>query len=108
MIYYTRDQIIELTSRWKGERFEDGRPRVPDYLLEKLRTMTIEEIWLPLFLKDYKFQFEGEMKKLHDELKLTGRAVTAVFMPTRPDLMEAVRREGDARGYLTSFGTAHL
>ena len=44
MIYYTRDQIIELTSRWKGERFEDGRPRVPDYLLEKLRTMTIEEM----------------------------------------------------------------
>ena len=43
MIYYTRDQIIELTSRWKGERFEDGRPRVPDYLLEKLRTMTIED-----------------------------------------------------------------
>ena len=99
MIYYTRDQIIELTSRWKGERFEDGRPRVPDYLLDKLRTMTIEEIWLPLFLKDYKFQFEGEMKKLHDGLKLVGRAVTAVFMPTRPDLMEAVRTEGDARGY---------
>ena len=99
MIYYTRDQIIELTSRWKGERFEDGRPRVPDYLLEKLRTMTIEEIWLPLFLKDYKFQFEGEMKKLHDGLKLVGRAVTAVFMPARPDLMEAVRTEGDARDY---------
>ena len=70
------------------------------------------------------------MKKLHDGLKLVGRAVTAVFMPTRPDLMEAVRTEGDARGIrvhvtsgwlttcrkgmwwlptcLTRFGTAHL
>ena len=60
MIYYTRDQIIELTSRWKGERFEDGRPRVPDYLLEKLRTMTIEEIWLPLFLKDTSSSLRGK------------------------------------------------
>lgn len=99
MIYYTREQIIELTSQWEGERFEDGRPRVADNLLEKLRTMTIEEIWLPLFLKDYKFQFEGEMKKLHEGLKVVGRAVTAVFMPARPDLMEAVRAEGGKRGY---------
>ncbi len=100
MIYYTREQIMELTSEWTGERLEDGRPKVPDYLLEKLRTMTIEEIWLPLYLKDYKFQFEGELKKLHHEKKLVGRAVTAVFMPTRPDLMKAVKAEGDTRGYL--------
>ncbi|MEG2699771.1 MAG: RraA family protein [Hungatella sp.] len=99
MIYYTREQIIELTSQWKGERSEDGRPRVPDYLLEKLRSMTIEEVWLPLYLKDYKFQFEGDFKKLHAEKKLVGRAVTATFMPTRPDLMEVVTAEGKAKGY---------
>lgn len=99
MIYYTRDQIMELTGNWNGERFEDGRPRVSDCLLKKLESMTLEEIWLPLYLKDYRFQFEGEFKKLHNNKKLIGRAVTAVFMPTRPDLMECVRAEGEARSY---------
>lgn len=99
MIYYTREQIIELTSLWQGERLLDGRPKVADHLLKKLATKTIEEIWLPLFIKDYRFQFEGDFKSIHAEKKLVGRAVTATFMPARPDLMEKVKQEGDARGY---------
>ena len=51
MIINTREEIIELTQEWKGERLEDGRPKVPDVYLDKLRTMTLEEIWLPLYVK---------------------------------------------------------
>ena len=50
MILNDREQIIELTREWKGERFADGRPKVADAYLEKLRTMTLEEIWLPLYV----------------------------------------------------------
>ncbi len=100
MIYYTREQIMELTHLWQGERLPDGRPKVSDDLLDKLRSMTLEEIWLPLYMKDYRFQFEGELKTIHTGKKLVGRAVTATFMPTRPDLMECVKQEGDASGYL--------
>ena len=64
MILNDREQIIELTMEWKGERFADGRPKVADAYLEKLRTMTLEEIWLPLYVKGYHFQFEGNMKIL--------------------------------------------
>ena len=32
-----REEIIALTPEWKGERFPDGRPRVPDHYLEALR-----------------------------------------------------------------------
>lgn len=46
---------MELTKEWKGERLDDGRPKVPDHLLDKLRTMTLEEIWLPLYVKGYQF-----------------------------------------------------
>lgn len=73
MILNDREQIMELTREWKGERFADGRPKVEDVYLEKLRTMTLEEIWLPLYVKGYHFQFEGNMKILHNDKKLIGR-----------------------------------
>ena len=69
VIINTREEIIELTQEWKGERLEDGRPKVPDVYLDKLRTMTLEEIWLPLYVKGYHFQYEGGMKYLHSEKK---------------------------------------
>lgn len=90
---------MELTKEWKGERLDDGRPKVPDHLLDKLRTMTLEEIWLPLYVKGYHFQYEGGMKELHTEKKLVGRAVTCTFMPTRPDLADVVRKKGEEKGW---------
>ena len=94
-----RDEIINLTREWKGDRFEDGRPRVPDTCLNELREMTLEEIWLPLYIKGYHFQFEGEFKRLHENKKLVGRAVTCTFMPIRPDLFSVVREEGETRNW---------
>ena len=99
MIINTKEQIMELTKEWKGERLDDGRPKVPDHLLDKLRTMTLEEIWLPLYVKGYHFQYEGGMKELHTEKKLVGRAVTCTFMPTRPDLAAVVRKKGEEKGW---------
>ena len=73
-----REDIIALTPLWKGERFPDGRPRVPDRYLEAMRTMTLEELWKPIFVKGYESQFEGDLRTLHDDgRKLIGRAVTA-------------------------------
>jgi regulator of RNase E activity RraA len=99
VIINTKEQIMELTKEWKGERLDDGRPKVPDHLLDKLRTMTLEEIWLPLYVKGYHFQYEGGMKELHTEKKLVGRAVTCTFMPTRPDLADVVRKKGEEKGW---------
>ena len=31
----TRAQMLHYTSEWKGERFPDGRPKIPDSLLER-------------------------------------------------------------------------
>ncbi|HIY62080.1 MAG TPA: RraA family protein [Candidatus Mediterraneibacter stercoripullorum] len=103
MIINTKEQIVELTKEWKGERFADGRPRVPDSYLEKLRTMTLEEIWLPLYVKGYHFQYEGRMKCLHGGKKLVGRAVTCTFMPTRPDLSNVVKKQGEEKGWQGFF-----
>ena len=99
MRYNVREEILALTPEWKGERFADGRPKVPDYYLEALRGMTLEEIWKPLFVKGYDNQFEGKLKRLHDdERKLIGRAVTAAFVPTRPDLHQVCFQAGMEEG----------
>ncbi len=82
-----REDIIALTPLWNGDRFEDGRPKVPQKYLDQMRKMTLEELWKPIFLKGYITQFEGDLKTLHDDgRKLIGRAVTCSFVPTRPDL----------------------
>ena len=100
MIHFNaREDIIALTPQWKGERFPDGRPRVPDRYLEKMRKMTLEELWKPIFVKGYESQFEGDLKTLHDDGRiLIGRAVTATFVPTRPDLHETMFAVGAEEG----------
>ena len=99
MNFNVREDIIQMTSLWKGERFPDGRPRVADKYLKALESLTLEEVWKPIFVKGYENQFEGRLRLLHnDGRKLIGRAVTSVFCPTRPDLhamaMEIGRSEG--------------
>ncbi len=99
MHFNVKEDIIALTPQWKGERFPDGRPRVPDRYLEALKGMTLEEVWKPIFVKGYESQFEGHLYTLHDDgRKMVGRAVTAEFCPTRPDLHEVMFGIGKEEG----------
>jgi regulator of RNase E activity RraA len=90
---FTKEQRIDITREWKGERFPDGRPKVPDEVLDRLKLTTAEEAWGTLRRLGYNNQFERNWKtvNVNDPVgdRLVGRAVTAVFMPRRPD-MEAV------------------
>jgi 4-hydroxy-4-methyl-2-oxoglutarate aldolase len=94
----SRDQIIEYTAKNPFERFADGRPKVPDALLEKFKAMSVEEVWTILDRVGYKNQYEGHWQILHPEKKLVGRAVTAQFMPFRPDVNEVLESKAKARG----------
>lgn len=99
MNFNVKEDIIQLTEKWQGERLPDGRPKVSDEDLEEIRKLTLEEVWQPLFLKGYLCQFEEKLKRLHDDKrKLVGRAVTCSFMPSRPDLEETVKKIGEAEG----------
>ena len=82
MLLNDRDQIIAMTAEWIGERYSNGRPRVSDEKIEILKTLTQEEIWQPLYACGYRFQFQGDLKSLHPDKKLYGRAVTCCFMRT--------------------------
>lgn len=87
---FNNEMRIALTREWKGERFPDGRPKVPDEVLDRLKLTTAEEAWGTLRRLGYHNQFEGNWKTVNVKDpagdRLVGRAVTAVFMPRRPDV----------------------
>jgi len=89
-----RDDIVQLTPLWKGDRFDDGRPRVPDDILRRMAACTTEEAWGYLWERGYRLQWEGEWFMPHPERVLVGRAVTAVFVPRRPDLHDGLMELG--------------
>jgi 4-hydroxy-4-methyl-2-oxoglutarate aldolase len=95
-IKQTKEQILFYTSEWKGDRFPDGRPKVADNLLERALDVSIEDVWE--YLRDQGFvnQFESGWQGLHIEKSFAGRALTAQFMPRRPDMAAAVAAEGKA------------
>jgi regulator of RNase E activity RraA len=94
------DAIRELTRLYEGERFDDGRPRVSDDLVERMRLVTTEEAWgtLRRHNPSYEQQFEGGWFQTHPDRILVGRAVTARFVPSRPDLQELVAEQGEKDG----------
>lgn len=99
MRFDNREDILQLTPLWKGERFEDGRPKVPDSDIEKLKTLTQEQVWEPIWRLGYLNQFEANLRAVHnDGRKLIGRAVTAAYLPSRPDLFDVVEKTGQEEG----------
>jgi len=92
--------VRALTAAWSGDRSADGRPRVGDALLDKLRSATIEQAWQVLDEAGYQRQFAGGWLRTRDDVTLVGRAVTAQFLPHRPDLDAAVVEAGAREGHL--------
>lgn len=101
---FTDAQRMDITREWKGERFPDGRPKVPDEVLERLKDTTAEEAWGTLGMRGYRHQFEGGWKTLNVKPgeRLVGRAVTAVFMPHRPDLDAVINDHATKEGRVGS------
>jgi 4-hydroxy-4-methyl-2-oxoglutarate aldolase len=94
----TKEQMMFHTSDWKGDRFPDGRPKVPDDLLKRALDVSVEDIWDYLREEGYRNQFEGDWQALHIEKPFAGRALTAQYMPVRADMAKAIAAEGKAEG----------
>lgn len=93
-----REQMLFLTAEWEGERFPDGRPMVPDGILERMRNVSIEEAWGVLRGEGYHNQFAGGWQMIHDDVPVIGRALTAQYMPLRPELNQRILDYGHAHG----------
>jgi regulator of RNase E activity RraA len=94
----SKEELIYLTSDWKGERFADGRPKIADELIERARNVGIEEAWTILNNEGYRCQFDGGWKMIHDDVPIVGRALTAAYMPSRPDLEKKIMERGKKEG----------
>ena len=102
---WTKEQMLEYTKAWTGERFPDGRPKVPDEWLERSKDTSAEEITIPAGRGGggggtYS-QYEGDFRVLHPDMKMAGRAFTVMFMPNRPDLDSIITASLRARGIPT-------
>ncbi len=101
----TPEYIKALTSEWKGERFADGRPKVSDAILERLKNISLEEAWGVLRNKGFQNQFEGDWTIINPDQTMTGRVVTAQYMPLRPDLEKQVKEQGKIENRAQKGGT---
>ena len=93
----SREELVFLTSEWKGERFADGRPKISDSLLQRAKHIMIDDAWTVLKNEGYLNQFEGGWRTVNDTL-MTGRAVTAMYLPGRPDIEKNIKDRGSRQG----------
>jgi 4-hydroxy-4-methyl-2-oxoglutarate aldolase len=106
MVGSTPEYIMAITSQWEGERLPDGRPYVSDRILERLKNVSMEEAWGILRNAGYQNQYEGDWIQVNPEIPvMTGRVVTAQYMPLRPDFRDQVREQGLAEGRAPQGGT---
>lgn len=99
MIFNSPERVRALTPLYSGDRLADGRPRVSDGILERMKLVTNDEAWGVVERgHDYHFQFEGDWLNIHPDRVLVGRAVTARFVPLRPDFQGVVQDEGARDG----------
>ncbi|HUP02657.1 MAG TPA: hypothetical protein VMU19_01630, partial [Bryobacteraceae bacterium] len=94
---WTPDQLAKFTAQNPYPRFPDGRPKVPDDILDKVKALTImaQDVELP---RGYSSQFVDSLKNLHPEKKMVGRALTIQLAPARPDVSEVAQAEWRAKG----------
>lgn len=93
----SKEELVFLTSEWKGERFADGRPKIADDLVARAKNIGIDDAWTVLKNLGFTNQFEMGWKTVNDE-PVAGRALTAMFMPSRPDVEKSIKERGQKQG----------
>ena len=98
----SKEDLLKLTPEWSGERFEDGRPKVSDQILDRMKMVTLEEAWAVLRNANYTNQYEEGWLTINPDSVLVGRALTATFMPGRPDVQRVFMEQGKRDGRIKS------
>ncbi len=93
----SKEEMLFLTPLWNGERFADGRPKVSDALLQRLKSVTLEEAWAVLKNANFKHNYEDGWQTINPDSVLVGRALTATFMPGRPDIQRVIDDRGHTK-----------
>jgi len=98
LIQFSKQDLIDYTAQNPFGRLPDGRPRVPDDLIERARGLSAEEVWAVLQAKGYNNQYADGFQVLHPGKMLVGRAFTVQFMPVREDVNDVANAKAKAKG----------
>jgi 4-hydroxy-4-methyl-2-oxoglutarate aldolase len=116
----TKEEMLLYTPMWTGERFPDNRPKVPDDIVARMKYVSITEAWGTLSASTddttrrgfmgprsntYNFQYYGGFKQLYDDVTICGRVSTIQYMPYRPDVANALAKQGAKDGRARAFIT---
>jgi regulator of RNase E activity RraA len=63
-----------------------------------MKSVSIEEAWEVLRVRGFENQFAGGWQMLRADQPFAGRALTASYLPSRPDLVERITQLGKAEG----------
>jgi 4-hydroxy-4-methyl-2-oxoglutarate aldolase len=98
LLSFSKQELMDYTAREPFDRFPDGRPKVPDDLLERARELSSEEVWAVLEQRGFNNQYADGFQILHPGKPMVGRAFTMQFMPLRPDIDEIARNKAKDHG----------
>ncbi|MEQ9443168.1 MAG: RraA family protein [Cyclobacteriaceae bacterium] len=93
-----KEAMLGLTPLWEGERFADGRPKVPDDILERMKNISLEQAWSVLRAEGYPHQYETNWQHIHAGEVLVGRVLSAQYMPVRPEVRAQLEKKGAEAG----------
>lgn len=98
LLSFSKQDLIDYTAQEPFERFSDGRPKVPNDLLERARELSSEEVWAVLEQRGFHNQYADGFQILHPGKPMVGRAFTVQFMPLRPDIDEIAKTRAKEHG----------
>lgn len=98
LISFSKQDLIDYTKDNPFDRLADGRPKVPDNLIEQAKGLSSEEVWAVLQEKKYNNQYADGFMVLHPGKTMVGRAFTVQFMPVREDVHEVAEAKAKAHG----------
>jgi regulator of RNase E activity RraA len=95
---FSKQELIDYTGKSPFDRLADGRPKVPDAMIERARDLSSEEVWATLHEEGFKNQYADGFQVLHPGKTMVGRAFTVQFMPLRADVDEITKNKAKQRG----------
>jgi len=93
-----KQDLIDYTAKSPFDRLVDGRPKVPDAMIERARDLSSEEVWATLHEKSFNNQYADGFQVLHPGRTMVGRAFTVQFMPLRTDVEDVAEGKAKERG----------
>ncbi len=88
-VQISKDELIALTAEWKGERFPDGRPKVPDDIIRRMKSVSVEEAWATMSNAGYRYQIAEDWELIHPDSVLVRTGSYSNVYARTPRCMES-------------------